>query len=316
VTGAEPTPDGFQVPPDRAKHFYPSNRDRRLRLGLIFPDHVPKFPLPIRPGASAFTIGSCFARNVEEELERHGLTVPTRSFYAPPAEAPNRPNTLLNEFNPATMAQRIDLATRQALPDPATLAGPDTATIDLLLHTGAPVTRARALARRDDIAAVYRHLATADFVVLTLGYIETWVDREADTVLNRVPPPDLRKAFPGRYVYQRMSLDQVLTRLNPAMEQLGQTGAKVVLTVSPVPITRTFEPVDCVVANEFSKAILRIAAGVLARTHAHVDYYPSYEIVRSGGLAAYIEDHVHVREEVVAEVVSHMVQTYSAPVQP
>lgn len=301
----------LQPPPDRPAHFYPSVRDRRHVDGVVFPEHHAKFRLPIRPGKIAFTIGSCFARNVEEELERQGLVVPPRAFAVPKSEYPHRPNGLLNEFTPPSMARRIGEALTGTASPLETLVGDEAETEDLLLPVGGAVTRVRALERRAEIAAIYARLSEADFVVLTLGYIEAWFDRKPGIYLNRMPMPRLRKAEPGRYEYRRLDLAATLAELRPAMESLQAIGAKVILTVSPVPIQRTFEPVDCVVANEYSKSVLRVAAEELRREFSHVDYYPSYEIVRTAGLSAYEADFVHVREDVVAQIVAHMIAAYS-----
>jgi hypothetical protein len=42
-----------------------------------------------------------------------------------------------------------------------------------------------------------------------------------------------------------------------------------------------------------------------------VDYFPSYEIVRSAGLAGFVSDHVHVKGSLVGKITSFMVSRYS-----
>src|SRR5215468_388843 len=82
---------------------FPAKSDPRILAHGAFPALKPRFQF--MPGASVFTIGSCFARNIEEKLTDFRL--PTRRFAAPKDEWPARPNGLLNEFNPGTMHQRI-----------------------------------------------------------------------------------------------------------------------------------------------------------------------------------------------------------------
>src|SRR4051812_39255401 len=48
------------------------------------PAIAPSFTLA--NGASVFTIGSCFARNIEIALRDHGLRIPTLDLQVPPAE--------------------------------------------------------------------------------------------------------------------------------------------------------------------------------------------------------------------------------------
>ena len=56
---------------------------------------------------------------------------------------------------------------------------------------------------------------------------------------------------------------------------------KILLTVSPVPLTATATDQHVMVATMQSKSILRAVAGALAGDDPDVDYFPSYEIVSS-----------------------------------
>ncbi|QND35777.1 GSCFA domain-containing protein [Sinorhizobium meliloti] len=66
-------------------------------------------------------------------------------------------------------------------------------------------------------------------------------------------------------------------------------------------------------ANSYSRALLRVAADVLSKKYPKVDYFPSYEIVTSFGTRGYIEGNVHVKEDVVEQVVSYMAECYINP---
>jgi hypothetical protein len=294
----------------RPRRIYPDAEDARFRAGLLFPEHQPKFKLSFRPGSVAFTIGSCFARNIEEELERLGLRVPTCDFRVPAPEFPYRPNGLLNEFNPGAMARRVNEALSGHGGPATTLCDVPGGVVDLLLPAGPAVGRERALQRRSEIAAVYSHLASAEVVIVTLGFIETWFDGLSGAYLNRMPPLPALRREPGRFEYRRLDVSAALAHLRSMMRQLLAQGTKIILTVSPVPIARSFEMADCVVGNEYSKAVLRVCAETLARESDGVDYFPSYEIVRSAGLSAYEDDHIHVRPEAVRMVVEHMIASY------
>lgn len=182
---------------------------------------------------------------------------------------------------------------------------------DLLLPFGADVPLARALERRRDIGAVYGDLRAADVVIVTLGFVDAWFDNETNLYLNRMPPHAFARKNGGRFVFKRLGVSDVIALLEPAFNGLLTCGARIVLTVSPVPIQTTFSDKDCVVANEYSKSVLRVCADHLSNKDG-VDYFPSYEIVRSGGLAAYIDDQVHVRDDVVRGIVDYMVSVYSA----
>ena len=51
---------------------------------------------------------------------------------------------------------------------------------------------------------------------------------------------------------------------------------KIVLTVYPVPFSDTFSGQDVIVANTYSKSVLRCVAQDLTELYDHVDYFPSY----------------------------------------
>ncbi|MEL7344537.1 MAG: GSCFA domain-containing protein, partial [Pseudomonadota bacterium] len=186
---------------------YPGAADSRSSGGKIFPSFAPGFEIP--KGSSVFTIGSCFARNVERALLGRDIVVPTADYSAPSDEAPGQPNRILNQYNPATMLQCVQAAGQ----DPSEVALYDApggkGVIDPLLATGTrPVSRARALERRAEISALYRDgLAASDTVVITLGLIEAWFEAQSGHYLNEAPMRRVLKDHPGRWTFHRMSVE-------------------------------------------------------------------------------------------------------------
>ncbi len=294
------------------RRSYPGSQDARYQDGLILPALKPRFSLDLGAGKSIFTIGSCFARNVEEALAAQGVALPTMGFAVPKSEWKwPRANGILNEFNPGTIATRILHALSHTEDDIGTLVETADGYSDLLLAGGQGVTWERALARRREIFDLYTHLPQAEAVIITLGYIETWYDAHLGVYLNRMPPPVLARKSGDRYRYRRLGVSAALDVLHPAMEALTARGIKVLLSVSPVPLQTTFEDADCLVANEYSKSVLRVVAEELFRAHPLVDYIPTYESIRTTGLAAYDADHVHVNSGVVAREIRHMLAAYA-----
>jgi hypothetical protein len=294
---------------NKSARDFPNASDSRSRSGTVFPLHRPKFPALFARGRCIFTIGSCFARNIEEALVDRDIFLPTRTFSVPTAEWPFRPNGLLNEFTPGTIAQRIrfalegrDFPTETLIPNAGLHA-------DLLVIGGADLSWERAIARRAEMAGVYRHLASADLVIITLGYVEAWFDHATGLFLNRMPPPQAAAAEPDRFVFRRLDIDDSMALLQPALHALADAGIRIILTVSPVPLSVTFTASDCITANEFSKSVLRVCAERLCQ-HPNIDYFPSYEIVRNGGLAAYLDDQLHVRDALVREITAYMISLY------
>src|SRR5919204_2263391 len=108
---------------DRQRARYPDRSDSRTRQGALFPDIQARFRF--EPGCRVFTIGSCFARNIERYLT--GYDLPTMRFSAPKEEWPEAgPNGLLNEYNAGAISQRIERAfTGRKAPPETVVAHPD-----------------------------------------------------------------------------------------------------------------------------------------------------------------------------------------------
>ncbi len=289
---------------------FPNRDDSRCQDGLLFPEFKPSFKL--EPGAAIFTIGSCFARNIEEALLPLGFKLPTASFSVPKSEWPARPNGLLNEYNPGTIAQRIDAAlTDKHFPDETIVASGLLHADLMLLGTAPDVSFERIKERRQEIFKLYQNLPQCPYVVITLGFIEAWFDNQTQLFINRLPPNTLKDREPNRFVLKILTVKDSLALLEPAVDALCQRGCKTILTVSPVPIKSTFSKSDCVTANEYSKAVLRVCAEEICTNFNNVDYFPSFEIVRSGGLINYMPDNIHVKSEVVQKITALMCQKYS-----
>jgi len=295
---------------------FPGRQDPRFREAAIFPHVTPKFSVDFGNTTSVFTIGSCFARNIEEALEPLGVHLPTRGFSVPPGEWNARPNGLLNEFNPGTISQRIMAALGSQRSPEQTIVPSGQNFADLLLLGGADVSHDRALQRREEIFRVYQQLAVCDVVVITLGFVEAWFDRATGWFLNRVLPHAFAMANPERFEFRRLDVFDAFPPLERALKALSEAGKKVILTVSPVPIQTTFTSDDCVTANEFSKSVLRVCAERLSRSVPNVDYFPSFEIVRSAGLPGYINDNVHVRDDLVRRITEYMIAVYRGDARP
>lgn len=281
-----------------------------MRTGRFFPHITPRFKLS--PGARIFTIGSCFARSIEEKLE--AFHVPTRQFIAPPSERPLRLNGILNEYNPGTMCQRIEYAQRAANFGSDGIEQTKTGYVDLLLTAySAPTTMQRLMERRAQIDQLYATLTSCEATIVTLGLVESWYDLDCNLYLNRMPSP-LRQRSGSRYELRILDVDDVyalVQRLTRALVAMGVS--KIIMTVSPVPLEATFSTMDCVTANYFSKSVLMVCAQRLSREYREVQYFPSFEIATSGGLETYTDDARHVKEDIVDQITAYMIDHFVEP---
>ena len=302
--------EALKITRNNANKRFPNEEDPRFVGDLLFPSLKPKFLLDAP--ARVFTIGSCFARNIELALADHdGIELPTSAFSVPESEWEFRPNGLLNEYNPGTISQRILSAVGGENDAEGTIVEGKGGFIDLLLPGGSPVSFERAVERRSEIGGIYESLVSSDLVIITLGLVEAWFDEETGLFLNRMPTRQDIKRQPERYSFHKLGVSDALPLLDRAFGGLVDAGVeRVLLTVSPVPLGTTFTGGDVVVANSFSKSVLRVCAEELAQKYPQVDYFPSYEMVSSGGLGSFNPDNIHVRDAVVRRVTGHMLNEY------
>jgi GSCFA family len=146
-------------------------------------------------------------------------------------------------------------------------------------------------------------LAT-EFFIITLGLSEVWYDEVTGGVFWRAVP---RRLFdPARHKFRVMSMADTkrdIARIH-ALIRSHVPGARILFTVSPIPLAATFRPVSCITANAVSKAILRAALDEFLREHEDeinktLFYFPSLEIVQQGFMDANTVDNRHPQNYVL-----------------
>lgn len=137
--------------------------------------------------------------------------------------------------------------------------------------------RARHLARLREM------FATLDLFVFTMGLTEGWLSREDDTIYPMAPGTVAGSYDPARYAFVNLRHAEVLADMTAFWDRLRAVnpGARMLLTVSPVPLTATASGGHVLVATTWSKSVLRAVAGELAEDHTGISYFPSYEIIQS-----------------------------------
>lgn len=269
-----------------------------------------------------FTIGSCFAREIEHELGARGFNVPALNF-APnvwsfaPTEELNQSvpaSHLLNEYSVGTMYQRVFAAiTGEQFNPEAGIAERELHYADMfLIRSQLPVTMDQLMLRRKIIDKFYKELVTSNVVIITLGLTECWYDTKYNVYFNATPPKTLTDLDTDRFKFHHMSFNEVKNSLTEVVRLLNtcEVGKKIVLTVSPVPLEATFSNKNCIMATSYAKGTLRAVAEEIANEFDNVDYFPSYEIVTSRGCAGYAGDNVHILRETVLKVMDVMTKTY------
>lgn len=299
--------------------------------GTVFPKNADQLfsreNMLIRPSLeldtreTVITIGSCFARNIEESMRSVGFDVPMLSFAVPKAEWDGaRPNGILNRYTPFSIRQLLDWVVG-ALEDPDRGAastesfwletGPDRG-IDLDLGGLVPVSHGRFLERRAQLLEAFAAVRTAELVVITLGQTESWVYEPLGMHWSGAPATaSLRALWPQTRLVTadadtaaeeiRQSIATV-RRINPSV--------RILLTVSPVPASRYWSGTPAVSAYWQSKIRLWDAAQRLVEELDAVHYFPSFEAVHLAP-QPWTEDRLHVTDDTVRRVVEGMLRANS-----
>lgn len=136
------------------------------------------------------------------------------------------------------------------------------------------------LSRNEVLKSFKASILTADVFVFTLGLTERWRDRRGFEY--PMCPGTVAGDFdPSVHLFSNMTFVEVRRDLIAAMDLLRELNPqiKVLLTVSPVPLTATYSDRHALVATTASKSILRAVADDVCGRQGWIDYFPSYEII-------------------------------------
>lgn len=308
-----------------SEHPYRSLPDRafwRRSVASVAPhdvDPVGNFALKIDPDTKVATAGSCFAQHIARYLKNSGyhffVAEPGHPILPESARTANNYGLFSarygNIYTARQLYQLFQRAYCQFTPaEPAWQVG-ETVFVDPFRPTTQPggyVSVAELEADRCQHLAAVRHMfETLDVFVFTLGLTETWRSRADGSVFPLCPGTDGGEFDPDRYEFYNQPLADVVADMAAfitAMQAVNPQ-AKIILTVSPVPLAATAElGAHVLSATTYSKSVLRVAAEMLRQQFDHVHYFPSYEII-TGAFnrgAYYAPDLRNVLENGVAHV--------------
>lgn len=135
--------------------------------------------------------------------------------------------------------------------------------------------------RNITIAAMRNAIEQADVFIFTLGLTEAWQDKEADFEYAVCPGTIAGEFDPDKHVFINHGYSGARGHLRNAIKimQKINPNIKILLTVSPVPLTATATGEHVLTATSHSKSILRAVAGDASSRSRNIDYFPSYEII-------------------------------------
>jgi hypothetical protein len=141
-----------------------------------------------------------------------------------------------------------------------------------------------------------------DVFIVTFGLSEIWYDEPTGDVFWRAVPA--AKFDPKRHKFRVSSVAENTENIRAIYHLIREANpaAKIIFTLSPIPLAATFRDVSCLVANSVSKAILRASIdAIVSEFHqeGHLFYWPSYEIVTEAFPNRWNLDRRHIKREVL-----------------
>jgi hypothetical protein len=288
----------------------------------------PKETFAIGRGDRVATGGSCFAQRVAEALREAGF-----NYYLTESAPGNMSAAEAHERQFGTFSARygnlyytrqfvqlFDRAYGRYEPELKAWLREDGRYVDPFRPTVEPAgfaSEAEVVAARDAHLAAVRHLfETLDVFVLTLGLTEGWRWRGDGAALPLAPGVAGGTFDPDLYECVNAGAAEVLDDLKGFLERLWSVNpkARVIFTVSPVPMIATYMDRHVMESNSYSKSVLRVAAGeVCASGDPRAVYFPAYDIVTSNVNAGryYNEDQRTINDAGVRHVMRLFLSTFA-----
>ncbi len=278
--------EGVDFMPDLARLCSPDAALRHVVEG-----HAPAEPF-ISPASSVTAFGSCFAANIANWLHGRNYNVETKkegdAYVIRCGEGMVNTFTILGQFRWAWEGRR---------PEGTFWHGYDAE--EFGYDEGV----------REATRAIFDK---TDVFILTFGLSEIWYDEPTGEVFWRAVPAD--KYDPARHKFRMSTVDENRQNLLEIFRLIRQhrPQAKIIVSLSPIPLVATFRREACITANSVSKATLRVAIDEAVRAAgAGVHYWPSYEFVLDFFNNPWRPDRRHVRQPVLDFIMTAFERVYA-----
>lgn len=158
--------------------------------------------------------------------------------------------------------------------------------------------------------AIRRAVKKAGVFVFTMGLTESWQNVEGGFEYAICPGTMAGQFDAKRDHFENQDYDHIQRDMRAAIRLITEENPdiRILLTVSPVPLTATATGEHVLVATTHSKSILRAVAGAMAAQFDHVDYFPSYEIITNAAFGG--QFYAPNKRSVVPEGVAFVMKTF------
>lgn len=252
---------------------------------------IKRWTKPLDYSHKILCLGSCFANNIAEQLERnkfHVTASPTGTL-----------------FNPASIASTMRLMSEGYTPQPEDMVELDGLYLNYKFHSDISADNPEALlaVATETLERGRRAMLEADTTIITLG--TAWIYRLSATgevVANCHKQP--QRLF-GRELLTVAECETLLE------EMLSLTKSRIVLTLSPV--RHLGEGLE---DNSLSKSILRVAiANICRRYPDRAEYFPSFEMLIDDlrDYRFYSDDLIHPSRQAVEYIAERFFEAALTP---
>lgn len=256
-------------------------------------DPVVRFPMRLTATDRVATAGSCFAQHISRHLAQRGM-----NYFVVEDGHPMGMPELRAKHNYGTFSARTGniYSARQLLQllrrafgsfEPVESIWTDSAgrfrdPFRPNIEPDGFAYAAELLADREQhLRAVREMFEQVDCFIFTLGLTEMWACREDGAILPVCPGVCGGEFSAERYKFENARVGEIIDDLRAFVTELSGINprAKVILTVSPVPLVATAEDRHVLVSTTYSKSALRAACEEVVHSERNVYYFPSYEII-------------------------------------
>lgn len=240
---------------------------------------IPKAPV-IRPETQITAFGSCFAANISNWLSKRHFRVLNRDPKARNAYVVACGEGMVNSF---VIRQQFEWAWEGKVFEGELWHG----------------YKAESYGYDPGVQAETKRIFDAtDVFILTFGLSEVWYDEPTGNVFWRTIPKDAYD--PARHRFRVSTVEENRDNLRAIYRLIRKhrPEARILFTLSPIPLIATFRDNSCLTSNSVSKAILRVAIDEVVREFADegmLSYWPSYEIITDVFRLPYKADRRHPR---------------------
>jgi len=277
--------------------------------------HEPRFRIDFTtPIASA---GSCFAQHIARWLDANGYNYLVAES-GPPDIAPDLRRSrgyglysarFGNVYTALQLVQLFDRAYGELAPEEPPWRRGDGFVDPFRPRVETfPSVKALFADREQHFAAVRRMFETCGVLIFTLGLTEAWLSRADGSVFPICPGAGAGTFSDDRYEFVNFGVEEVAAHLEAFTERLRRVNpqARLILSVSPVPLAATIEQRPVLQSTVYSKSVLRVAAQQVRDRHEHIEYFASYEMVSHPFRPenAFAADRRTVTDAVVSEVMN------------